>query len=216
MSRTATVTRSTRPAPKRRAKSSEVTEPRWANNLKAARIRAHKSQEEVATHIGRKQRLISAIERGDRSGREYMDEIAEYLRVSNPALIFPYYDYYTYEEAAELMGVSSTLIARRVTKGELPHESIGTVRFIPKDALRNVELRKRIGKTKRERLRELLEASPDGLTSDSITDSFGPFKSDDERRKLRQVVQTILSRSPEFIKGVAQGKDAPLWTVSDA
>lgn len=136
------MTRTTAARPARtRTRARKKAEPRWKNNLLAARRKAGKSQIEVANHIGRKQNLISAIERGDRSGREYMDEIAEFLRVSDPSAIFPYYDYYTFEEAAELMGVSSTLIARRVDDGEIPAELIGAPEGVETD--RSVRREKR-------------------------------------------------------------------------
>ena len=115
-----------------------------------------KSQTEVAENVGISQRLVSAIESGDRSGREYMDQIAAYLRVA-PATIFPHYDFYTFEEAAELMGVTSSVIIARVdTQKVLPVEEFGGTRLIPKSALDSVQIRRRPVKSKR--------AVPSGVT----------------------------------------------------
>lgn len=173
-----------------------------------------KSQTDVAKAVGISQRLISAIESGDRSGREYMDQIAEYLR-EPPSKIFPHYDFYTFEEAAELMGVSSSVISARVdTQKVLPVEEFGGTRLIPKSALEGVQLRLRPAKSKRARLRDLLHANPDGLTSGQLVMEFAPFENDEAQKRASQTVQQLLSRFNEFEK---VGHDAEsgllLWTV---
>lgn len=204
------------PATRTRSRRGSATEVvRWVNGLKAARIAQGKSQTDVANHIGRKQNTISAIERGARSGREYMDQIAEYLRV-DPSAVFPYYDFYSYEEAAELMGVSSTLISRRVDENALASETISGMRLIPKSALDGAELRKRSSKSIRSRMRDQLRANPTGLTSRQLLMEFAPFEDEDAEKRAFQTVQQLLARWDEFEK---VGHDADsgllLWTVSD-
>lgn len=186
------------------------------NSLEVARKNAGKSQTDVANAVGLKQRTISAIERGDRSGREYMDAIAEFLRVGDPSAIFPYYAFYSYEEAAELEGVSSTLIARRVDEGALEATRIAGMRLIPKGALEGAELRKRSSKSIRSRLREQLHAHPEGMTSRQLLAEFGPFDDETAEQRMFSTVQQLLARWDEFEK---IGHDADsgllLWTASD-
>jgi hypothetical protein len=97
----------------------------------------------------------------------------------------------------------------------LPFEEFGGTRLIPKSALEGVQIRRRPAKSKRARLRDLLRANPDGLTSRQLLMEFAPFDDEESEKRASQTVQQLLARFGEFEK---VGHDAEsgllLWTVS--
>lgn len=187
------------------------TEEIWQNNLKAIRKRKGLTQKDIQVAVNVGQTTLSAIERGRISGRKHMDQIARAVR-ADPREIFPYYDYLTYDEAAKELGVSATLISRRVEEKRLKAYTRGNHKFIKRSDLATATIRLRTGPSMRQVLIDTLRDS-DGLTSAELLEAFSPFENDEQKKKIKRNLQTVLSRSKEFVDDKATYP--PKWRLSD-
>ena len=186
---------------------------KWDNELKLHRTNRGYSQSDIAEMVGLSQNTIYQIERGALSGRKHMDSIGYAIKMP-PNLIFPYYEYLTYSEAAEKVGVSSTLIAKRVEDGSIEASVVGGVKMVKREDLQISTIKKRPLRSIRVVMSEFLETrNGTGGTVEEMLYLFGPYPSSIEREKKRKSMQSILSRSTEFI--VDKNQKPPLWHVSN-
>jgi excisionase family DNA binding protein len=183
----------------------------WKNNLRELRKRKGYTQRDIQLAINIGQTTLSAIERGRISGRKHMDEIAKTLR-ANPREIFPYYDYLTFDEAAKELGVSATLISRRVAEKKLKTYTRGNHKFIKRSDLLNTKIKLRNGPSMRQVIIDTLKET-DGLTSTQLLEAFAPFTDEEQKKKIKRNLQTVLSRSKEFVDDKATYP--PTWRLSD-
>lgn len=182
---------------------------KWENDLKRYRTNKGYSQNDLALAVGLSQNTIHQIEKGNLSGRKHMDAISTILKTDG-ALIFPYYDFLTYSEAAWLLNVSSTLIAKRVEDGTLPIYVLGGIKMVKKSELFVKSVKKRGRKGIRVTiLSYLAEKNGAGATVDELLSLFGPFTDKDSKEKRKKSIQSILSRSDEF--EVNKNISPPRW-----
>jgi len=197
----------------------------WVNNLKSARERIGLKQMDIACAVGIGQTTVASIEKGHLSGRDYMDSITDYLCRSahvlghlgfSPEHIFPYYGYITYTQAADILGVSSTLVSRRVEEGVFTSHRIGSTRLLLKSEVESVggeSLRRRSGQSYRQRVSEALNNNGNGgMTSEQLLIRLGPYQSLEEANKRRKSIQVILSRGREFTAD--KSRNPARWTVN--
>ena len=180
--------------------------PVWVNNLKEYRIKKGFSQTDLADQVGLSQQTILQIVKGILSGRKHMDVLSSMLKA--PGLsVFPYYEFVTYTEAAQMLGVSPTLISKRVDEGIVKAESFGNVHMIHRSNVSESILRRQRVSI-RKQMKILLSESPSGLSVDSIVEALGPFDGDELLKKKRSI-QSILSRGDEFY--VDKDGKPPIW-----
>lgn len=170
----------------------------WKNNLRRIRKQKGYTQRDIQTAIDIGQTTLSAIERGRISGRKHMDAIARIIH-ANAKDIFPYYDYLTFEEAAEELGVSSTLVSRRVKEGKLKYHQKGNLKFIKRSDIKNENIKKRTRPSIRQVVISALSDVTSGLTSTELMEYFKPFADDAEEQRTKRSLQSILSRSKDFV-----------------
>ncbi len=70
---------------------------------------------------------------------------------------------------------------------------------------------KRPGLSIRQRIRQRLEKDPTGVTTNDLLADFRPFPSTIEEQKAKQSIQSILSRSPEFLPD--KSEQPPRWRL---
>jgi len=184
---------------------------KWDNKLKLYRTNKGYSQSDIAEIVGLSQNTIHQIEKGSLSGRKHMDRIGKVLKIE-PALVFPYYNFLTYSEAAAVLEVSSTLISKRVEDNSISCYIIGGIKMVSRSDLLSSNIKRRGKKSIRLIMEDFLsERNGEGGTVEEMLDLLGPYSSDDSREKKRKSLQSILSRSREF--RVDKNKKPPLWHV---
>lgn len=170
----------------------------WSNNLK--RIRKHKgySQKDIQDSCNIGQTTLSAIELGRISGRNHIEVICKALRAT-PKEVFPYYDYLTFEESARELGIPRSIVIKRIKENNIKYYQKGDTKFLRRSDLQLEVFKEKVKPSIRITLINILENNTNGYSSPELLEFLGPFSSKEVKDRTRRSLQSILSRSKEFI-----------------